>query len=111
MEGYARCDVDALSKAKGLYGDVRDVTKTYAEALFFFFFFEQKTAYEILLSLVGSGMCIRDSAGAGTGPVGARRLVCCLLYTSDAADDPTRAEFGGRCRCSLQNPGLLLLFS
>src|SRR5660397_103995 len=29
-------------------------------ALFFFFFFKQKTAYEIRLSLVGSEMCIRD---------------------------------------------------
>src|SRR5660397_194949 len=28
----------------------------------FFFFFKQKTAYEIRLSLVGSEMCIRDSS-------------------------------------------------
>jgi len=28
--------------------------------LIFFFFFKQKTAYEIRLSLVGSEMCIRD---------------------------------------------------
>eukprot|EP00658_Telonema_sp_P-2_P018381 TRINITY_DN17214_c0_g1_i2.p1 TRINITY_DN17214_c0_g1~~TRINITY_DN17214_c0_g1_i2.p1 ORF type:complete len:140 (-),score=42.63 TRINITY_DN17214_c0_g1_i2:355-774(-) len=28
---------------------------------FFFFFFKQKTAYEMLRSLVGSEMCIRDS--------------------------------------------------
>jgi len=28
--------------------------------LVFFFFFKQKTAYEIRLSLVGSEMCIRD---------------------------------------------------
>ncbi len=28
-----------------------------------FFFFKQKTAYEIRLSLVGSEMCIRDSQG------------------------------------------------
>eukprot|EP00658_Telonema_sp_P-2_P042490 TRINITY_DN3050_c0_g1_i10.p2 TRINITY_DN3050_c0_g1~~TRINITY_DN3050_c0_g1_i10.p2 ORF type:complete len:107 (-),score=26.60 TRINITY_DN3050_c0_g1_i10:392-712(-) len=27
---------------------------------FFFFFFKQKTAYEMLRSLVGSEMCIRD---------------------------------------------------
>src|SRR5450756_3042658 len=30
-----------------------------------FFFFKQKTAYEIMPSLVGSEMCIRDSTGAG----------------------------------------------
>src|SRR5450756_648569 len=29
---------------------------------FFFFFFKQKTAYEIMPSLVGSEMCIRDSS-------------------------------------------------
>src|SRR5674536_370501 len=28
--------------------------------VFFFFFFKQKTAYEMLRSLVGSEMCIRD---------------------------------------------------
>ncbi|CUX53450.1 hypothetical protein BN3590_02039 [Clostridium sp. C105KSO15] len=28
--------------------------------LWFFFFFKQKTAYEIMPSLVGSEMCIRD---------------------------------------------------
>ena len=28
---------------------------------FIFFFFKQKTAYEMLRSLVGSEMCIRDS--------------------------------------------------
>eukprot|EP00658_Telonema_sp_P-2_P005652 TRINITY_DN12126_c0_g2_i1.p2 TRINITY_DN12126_c0_g2~~TRINITY_DN12126_c0_g2_i1.p2 ORF type:complete len:107 (+),score=19.67 TRINITY_DN12126_c0_g2_i1:2-322(+) len=31
--------------------------------LFFFFFFKQKTAYEMLRSLVGSEMCIRDRYG------------------------------------------------
>ena len=52
--------------------------------MFFFFFFEQKTAYEMLRSLVGSEMCIRDSVrtvrregerdmtdlGAGAAPAG-----------------------------------------
>ncbi len=28
--------------------------------LFLFFFFKQKTAYEVRISLVGSDMCIRD---------------------------------------------------
>src|SRR5450759_5623692 len=31
--------------------------------IYFFFFFKQKTAYEIMPSLVGSEMCIRDSCG------------------------------------------------
>ena len=31
----------------------------------FVFFFKQKTAYEMLRSLVGSEMCIRDRSGAG----------------------------------------------
>ena len=33
-------------------------------ALLGFFFFKQKTAYEMLRSLVGSEMCIRDSVQA-----------------------------------------------
>eukprot|EP00658_Telonema_sp_P-2_P013445 TRINITY_DN15089_c0_g1_i1.p2 TRINITY_DN15089_c0_g1~~TRINITY_DN15089_c0_g1_i1.p2 ORF type:complete len:117 (+),score=31.61 TRINITY_DN15089_c0_g1_i1:86-436(+) len=33
----------------------------------FFFFFKQKTAYEMLRSLVGSEMCIRDSINAEYG--------------------------------------------
>eukprot|EP00658_Telonema_sp_P-2_P057425 TRINITY_DN45892_c0_g1_i1.p1 TRINITY_DN45892_c0_g1~~TRINITY_DN45892_c0_g1_i1.p1 ORF type:complete len:126 (-),score=35.39 TRINITY_DN45892_c0_g1_i1:552-929(-) len=51
-----------------------------------FFFFKQKTAYEMLRSLVGSEMCIRDSAGVGQ-PTAAwnacyvcgdpEQLVCC----------------------------------
>eukprot|EP00658_Telonema_sp_P-2_P051042 TRINITY_DN39054_c0_g1_i1.p1 TRINITY_DN39054_c0_g1~~TRINITY_DN39054_c0_g1_i1.p1 ORF type:complete len:185 (-),score=56.90 TRINITY_DN39054_c0_g1_i1:298-852(-) len=32
---------------------------------FIFFFFKQKTAYEMLRSLVGSEMCIRDSSSTG----------------------------------------------
>eukprot|EP00658_Telonema_sp_P-2_P048636 TRINITY_DN3698_c0_g1_i10.p1 TRINITY_DN3698_c0_g1~~TRINITY_DN3698_c0_g1_i10.p1 ORF type:complete len:674 (-),score=96.22 TRINITY_DN3698_c0_g1_i10:435-2456(-) len=32
----------------------------FVDVLFFFFFFKQKTAYEMLRSLVGSEMCIRD---------------------------------------------------
>src|SRR5665254_16001 len=68
----------------------------------FFFFFKQKTAYEMLRSLVGSEMCIRDSRLAcpkiATGNWGARwsQSCTCLLYTSDAADDLTRVDLGGR---------------
>src|SRR5665647_3881810 len=39
---------------------------------FFFFFFKQKTAYEIGVRLVGSEMCIRDSAPPGPDPVRVR---------------------------------------
>ena len=78
------------------------------------FFFKQKTAYEMLRSLVGSEMCIRDRGVA-------RALICrslammkalnmqevaltvdsdnpsgCLLYTSDAADDLLCVDLGGR---------------
>src|SRR5660397_157275 len=38
--------------------------------LLLFFFFKQKTAYELRLSLVGSEMCIRDSQFAETGLFG-----------------------------------------
>ena len=77
------------------------------------FFFKQKTAYEMLRSLVGSEMCIRDrhadvlfpwrirawgrrdGAGAhGAGRVGEHGERC-LLYTSDAADDLLCVDLGG----------------
>src|SRR5665254_17924 len=66
-----------------------------------FVFFKQKTAYEMLRSLVGSEMCIRDrdssppEAPWPSGRAGAPAWAC-LLYTSDAADDLTRVDLGGR---------------
>ncbi len=39
-------------------GSVRD--RSYSAGNVFVFFFKQKTAYELLRSLVGSEMCIRD---------------------------------------------------
>eukprot|EP00658_Telonema_sp_P-2_P024027 TRINITY_DN1963_c0_g1_i1.p1 TRINITY_DN1963_c0_g1~~TRINITY_DN1963_c0_g1_i1.p1 ORF type:complete len:133 (-),score=16.19 TRINITY_DN1963_c0_g1_i1:121-519(-) len=41
--------------------------------LMFFFFFKQKTAYEMLRSLVGSEMCIRDRSTQSTGDREAQR--------------------------------------
>ena len=73
--------------------------------MFFFFFFKQKTAYEIRLSLVGSEMCIRDSFKGVLNVVNRfieivkpkfiylgmkdfqQLSLVCLLYTSDAADE------------------------
>ena len=78
------------------------------------FFFKQKTAYEMLRSLVGSEMCIRDSGEAvqacrarGASPreawvaspffdTDATISKACLLYTSDAADDLLCVDLGGR---------------
>ena len=78
------------------------------------FFFKQKTAYEMLRSLVGSEMCIRDRTGpapqvrlgacdrgaAGqpglAGGQGGTGVSACLLYTSDAADDLPCVDLGGR---------------
>src|SRR5428012_25137 len=77
----------------------------YVLIMCFFFFFKQKTAYEIMPSFVGSEMCIRDSPGGSghhatadptwrspTSP----RSAGCLLYTSDAADDLLCVDLGGR---------------
>mgnify|MGYP007068954631 CR=1 FL=1 len=79
-----------------------------------FFFFKQKTAYEMLRSLVGSEMCIRDRHDVlrakhlvedADGNVATRlqsghtvrdRFDFCLLYTSDAADDLLCVDLGGR---------------
>src|SRR5428012_24577 len=71
---------------------------------FFFFFFKQKTAYEIMPSLVGSEMCIRDRPSAPRRRPRRCKAVaawavwatCCLLYTSDAADDLLCVDLGGR---------------
>ena len=74
-----------------------------------FVFFKQKTAYELLMSLVGSERCIRDRCQgtevrgccSGTDHMAFERLRAahywiCLLYTSDAADDLPCVDFGGR---------------
>src|SRR5665254_12857 len=61
----------------------------------------------MLRSLVGSEMCIRDSRRASSEPIRATSTPpetafastfpgICLLYTSDAADDLTRVDLGGR---------------
>src|SRR5678816_4453656 len=55
----------------------------------------------MLRSLVGSEMCIRDSQGTHPDhPVGflleAETYWCCLLYTSDAADERSSVDLGGR---------------
>ena len=44
----------------------------------FFFFFKQKTAYEMLRSLVGSEMCIRDS----------------FMSANEARQDPSKLKVG-----------------
>src|SRR5678815_6052817 len=49
---------------------------------FCFFFFKQKTAYEMLRSLVGSEMCIRDSSY--TFPI-LSYSTCYLLYISSSS--------------------------
>ena len=78
-------------------------------------FFKQKTAYEMLRSLVGSEMCIRDrveesftghalvkvfgrqaEAEEKFNEVNEELYEACLLYTSDAADDLLCVDLGGR---------------
>ena len=53
---------------------------SFAWYLLFFFFFKQKTAYEIGVRLVGSEMCIRDSIIA-LSFTGDKTLVLQKLYT------------------------------
>ena len=89
----------------------------------FSFFFKQKTAYEIQYGLVGSEMCIRDRTLPlpACTPVSLPGASCirfewdlrplasdpsrppygfesqgCLLYTSDAADERSSVDLGGR---------------
>ena len=55
-----------VEKDRYLVDDIVDCLLYFRVFVFFviFFFFKQKTAYEIRLSLVGSEMCIRDSVDA-----------------------------------------------
>ncbi len=67
----------------------------------FFFFFKQKAAYEVMPGLGGSEMFKKDREssipmgffirGGGIWNWG----VACLLYPSDAADEPLCLVFGG----------------
>ena len=78
------------------------------------FFFKQNRAYEFRLSCVGADMCIRDMCYVVLWFVMlccvvlclrvcvcacVQVYVCCLLYTSDAADELLCVDLGGR-RCS-----------
>ena len=79
------------------------------------FVFKQKTAYEIEYGLVGSEMCIRDRAEGNEDlldtlqeegyptcyvPIAPateiEAYMGCLLYTSDAADERSSVDLGGR---------------
>ena len=57
-----------------------------------FFFFKQKTAYEMLRSLVGSEMCIRDSNNDSPGRRATDR---CL---PDQRERQGTVQGGHRCR-------------
>ena len=94
---------------------IDDTFIVYLVCFVLFFFFKQKTAYEIQYGLVGSEMCIRDRDGTVQHVVDAvvlarafdglhiQRLFdhadqagICLLYTSDAADERSSVDLGGR---------------
>eukprot|EP00658_Telonema_sp_P-2_P020694 TRINITY_DN18201_c0_g1_i1.p1 TRINITY_DN18201_c0_g1~~TRINITY_DN18201_c0_g1_i1.p1 ORF type:complete len:128 (-),score=31.61 TRINITY_DN18201_c0_g1_i1:362-745(-) len=60
--------------------------------VFIFFFFKQKTAYEMLRSLVGSEMCIRDRYDNGTGRIGKHALQCIMLPSFQGSGRLQRAE-------------------
>ena len=58
----------------------------------FLFFFKQKTAYEMLRSLVGSEMCIRDSIIAGAQKSGTTSLHRLLEFHEDIFFPPHKQE-------------------
>ena len=63
-----------------MYTDSISITIIYV-MIFRFFFFKQKTAYEMLRSLVGSEMCIRDRSATAAVVTG---LVLALSSTAFA---------------------------
>ncbi len=85
------------------------------------FFFKQRTAYEVLRSLVGSEMYIRGRVGvdsalrcsgvgvdsalrcSGVGVDSALRCGCFLIYTSDAADALRCVYVVCRCFITIKN--------
>ena len=61
------------------------------------FFFKQKTAYEMLRSLVGSEMCIRDSKN--TSPLTKKKTIliikiACILLNEDTEKQPSVIDKG-----------------
>ncbi len=54
--------------------------------VFYFFFFKQKTAYEISLGLVCSEMCIRDRTTRVSNPLHSTSRLCGLLKLQDTQD-------------------------
>eukprot|EP00658_Telonema_sp_P-2_P053612 TRINITY_DN42199_c0_g1_i1.p1 TRINITY_DN42199_c0_g1~~TRINITY_DN42199_c0_g1_i1.p1 ORF type:complete len:118 (+),score=10.73 TRINITY_DN42199_c0_g1_i1:68-421(+) len=82
--------------------------------LYFCFFFKQKTAYEMLRSLVGSEMCIRDRVKrleTIDGPSLRTSLFANSIYT---VDDDVLGPYSGPCVgrriqfCSCNNGGRIL---
>src|SRR5674536_51369 len=67
--------------------------------MFFFFFFKQKTAYEMLRSLVGSEMCIRDRGRAGRDRRGLRLAA---LHRLGSTEDLDQGICRALLRCLLQ---------
>src|SRR5450756_604070 len=55
--------------------------------MFFFFFFKQKTAYEIMPSLVGSEMCIRDRSRITYVKLLLRRAISSLIRPDPSSSD------------------------
>ncbi len=54
--------------------DTQKYEDEYMYSFLFFFFFKQKTAYEMSASLVGSEMCIRDRTTGVSNPVRSPRF-------------------------------------
>eukprot|EP00658_Telonema_sp_P-2_P021306 TRINITY_DN18481_c0_g1_i3.p1 TRINITY_DN18481_c0_g1~~TRINITY_DN18481_c0_g1_i3.p1 ORF type:complete len:165 (-),score=30.04 TRINITY_DN18481_c0_g1_i3:35-529(-) len=58
-----------------------------------FFFFKQKTAYEMLRSLVGSEMCIRDRKSLARESMGTtQHTLCCVRHLVRACVDYIASE-------------------
>ena len=107
----------------------KNVVECEVISLVIFFFFKHKTAYEMLRSLVGSEMCIRDRSDTERRDMYAcdvtyatnnelgfdylrdnMKYHFCLLYKSDAADDLLCVDLGGRSIIKKKQTSILLQF-
>ena len=106
---FVACRLEVVARSPGCCG-FRCVFD--AAGFFCVFFFKQKTAYEIMPSLVGSEMCIRDSSSIDPGfvEIGLVQLSKSVKTTNVTHTNTHRQTDGQTHRLTkCMTPGILLI--